>query len=67
MIIGGAQNPVIQMEIYKSFNGRPYALLTDTTVNYSNVEKTYFSVPNWIELGNKDDQPGYLWCNLKGR
>ena len=67
MIKGGAQNPVIQMEIYKSFNGRPYALLTDTTVNYSNVEKTYFSVPNWIELGNKDDQPGYLWSNLKGR
>lgn len=61
---GGAKNPVIQMKIYKSFNGRPYALLTDTTVNYANIEETYFSVPDWIEPGNEAEEPGQIWQDL---
>jgi uncharacterized membrane protein YphA (DoxX/SURF4 family) len=61
MIKGGAKEPVVKMEIYKSFNGRPYALLNDTTVNYARVEETYFSVPNWIQPGNESEEPGQLW------
>ncbi|MGK0383359.1 MAG: hypothetical protein ACJAVL_000080 [Bacteroidia bacterium] len=61
MIKGGAKNPVIQIKVLKSFNGRPYALLTDTTVNFATVEDTYFSVPDWIKPGNESETPGQLW------
>ena len=61
MIKGGAKDPIVKMEIYKSFNGRPYMLLNDTALNYATVEETYFSVPDWIQPGNEDEEPGQLW------
>lgn len=61
MIKHGATDPVVKMKIYKSFNGRPYALLNDTTINYAKVEKTYFTVPDWIQPGNEHEAPGQLW------
>lgn len=57
----GVEKPVVQMKIYKSFNGRPYALLTDTVINYAEVEEVYFSVPDWIQPGNEEEAPGQLW------
>ena len=60
---GGAVDPVVRMKVFKSFNGRPYALLNDTTVNYAKVEKSYFSVPAWILPGNEDEAPGQIWMD----
>ncbi|MDB4655744.1 HTTM domain-containing protein [Flavobacteriales bacterium] len=67
MIKGGAQNPVVQMKILKSFNGRPYELLTDTTVNYAIIEESYYYVPDWIEPHDPDATPGAIWTNLEKR
>ena len=67
MIKGGAKNPVIHLKIYKSFNGRPYALLADTTVNFAKIEETYYYVPDWIEPGNEDEEPGQIWTELQHR
>jgi vitamin K-dependent gamma-carboxylase len=58
---GGAKNPVVHIKVFKSFNGRKYALLTDTTTNLAMVNETYFYVPDWILPGNEEQKPGELW------
>lgn len=61
MLEGGAKDPIVKMEIYRSVNGRPYALLADTTLNYANVEDDPFSSPKWMMPFNESDSIDVIW------
>lgn len=61
MLKGGAKDPVVKMEIYRSVNGRPYALLADSTLNYAKVKNDPFSSSKWIMPFNESDSIDVIW------
>ncbi|MBN4062035.1 HTTM domain-containing protein [Bacteroidales bacterium AH-315-I05] len=64
MIENGATAPIVKMEIYKSVNARPYALLVDTSLNYAEAEYNLMQPAYWIMPFNKEDEPGTGTGNL---
>lgn len=46
---GGIANPELNVITYRSINGRPYQLYTDTTVNIATASYSSFKVPDWVQ------------------